>query len=617
MTEPSFLKRDAELPSGGGFEGSIRLLATTDLHGHLRAYDYTSDRAQPGTGLSGIATLIRQARAEAQQTGQATVLLDNGDTLQGTPLASLLAKAPVTPGNAIVACLNALAYDAVGVGNHDLDHGQTYLADVARALEMPMICSNIKGALNDAVQTSALISCAIPDGKGSTKRLKLGVLSLLPPLTGVWNRHVLGADTEIAGAVDCLNAKIPDLRAQGADLVVVLAHMGVGHMQSAPNAEEVALALVDVEGIDALITGHTHRRLPGPDYQGRVGVDANAGRLRGVPAVMAGHGGSDLAVLDLRVTEEDGRWRVVDHHAELRRNTPETPLDDHIMALSAAAHEATRTALSRPVARVKKPLHNFFALLGPTGPGRLLARTKARIVRDALRGSRYADLPLLASAAAHTSGGRAGPDHYLHIPAGQMLQRHIAGLDPYSNQVLARLITGAELQRWLEHSALIFAQIARDQPDQSLIDPTIPGFHFDTIFGVQYDIDPTMPSGPGSGRIRNLRWQGTPVAADQEMVIATNQFRAAGGGGFLATPRERILMRKPALTAEDFSREVAETGHDVWPAEPAWRFAPDLGLHATILTSPVAAQYLDDIAHLSPEILDITCEGFARLRVHL
>ena len=617
MIETPVSETRPKTPTGEAVTGTIRLLATTDLHGHLLGHDYTTDRPQPGTGLAGIATLIDQARAEAEADHITTVLVDNGDTLQGTPLASMLAGQPVTKDNAIVACMNALKYDAVGVGNHDLDHGQDYLLDFARALEMPMVCSNISGRLREGVQASALIACKINDSQGGVAQLSMGVLSLLPPLTNVWNEHNLGGQTRIEGTVACLDRMIPELRAQGADLIVVLAHMGVGNKHATAGEDDGAMALTDVAGIDALITGHTHRRLPGVDYLDRPGVDAEAGKLGTLPAAMAGHGGSDLAVVDLHLTQDNAGWQVTRHESALRRNTPDTPAAPAIVALSAAAHAATVAALARPVAHVSAPLHNYFALLCPSGPARLLARAKARRVRDALAGTAHADLPLLASSAAHTSGGRAGPDHYLHIPAGPLLQRHIAGLDPYANQVLACLITGAELMGWLEHSARIFAQVAPGDPDQTLLNPGIPGFHFDTIFGVEYQIDPTQPATPGSGRIRNLTYAGSPVTPDQRMVIATNQFRAAGGGGFLATPHDSILLRKSALAPSDFAREVPLDKPDMWAPTPPWHFAPNLGVQATMLTNPAAVDYLEDIAHLSPEMLDITPSGFARLRVTL
>ena len=617
MSELIPVRRPERLRPSDAAVATLRLLATTDLHGQVRAHDYIADSPRPGTGLAGLATLIAQARAEAADEGSPCVLLDNGDTLQGTPLADMAAAQPVTPQNPIVACLNALAYDAIGVGNHDLDHGLDYLQDVAGALAMPMICSNLHGIRTRSLQGSALVKRRVTLGDGEETALTVGVVSLIPALTKTWNAHILGPTAMIEAAAGCLRRMIPQLRAQGADIVVVLAHMGVGHLSGVSTREDSALALAKIPGIDALITGHTHRRLPGGDYRGRAGVDATSGKLGRTPAVMAGHGGSDLAVLDLQLSHSDRGWKVLRHRCALRQNRPETEQNREIMGLTAEAHTATQRAMSRPAAFAARPLHSYFALVAPSEAIRLVAQANARVVQSALRGTPEEKLPLLASAAAHTAGGRGGPQHYLHIPKGQVLRRHIAGLDPYVNQVLGLRITGRMLLRWLEHAARIFTTLQPDTPEQNIIDIDVPGFHFDTIFGLTYRIDPTLPPQAREGRIRALSWQGNPVLPDQRFIIATNQFRAAGGGGFQPTDPADIVLRKPANLQDALVRELSEIDPPLWEAVPPWCFEPDLDVHAMLHTSPDACDHLSDIAHLRPEISGMTPDGFARLRLTL
>ena len=171
----------------------IRLLATTDLHGHLLPHDYIKDQPTQGGGLAGLARLIGEARVQATEAQIPVVLFDNGDTFQGTPLATALAECPVGPDHPIVAALNYLEYDAVGLGNHDLDHGLAYLKAVAAELNMPMLNSNFRNIDISPLNYSMLLPVEPSDP--SEPSLTLGVLSVLPVQSAAWQRHNLGPST--------------------------------------------------------------------------------------------------------------------------------------------------------------------------------------------------------------------------------------------------------------------------------------------------------------------------------------------------------------------------------------------------------------------------------------
>lgn len=142
---------------------SLRIMATTDIHMQLLGYDYLRDCPLPHNGLAGLATLVEEARAEARAEGSATLLFDNGDLLQGTALGETLSRSPVGPEHPVLGCINHMSYDALGVGNHDLDHGFSYLMDLAAVSPSPMISTNLRPLRRSALQSAALITCACPD----------------------------------------------------------------------------------------------------------------------------------------------------------------------------------------------------------------------------------------------------------------------------------------------------------------------------------------------------------------------------------------------------------------------------------------------------------------------
>lgn len=593
-------------------EARLRILATTDLHMQIVGHDYVRDRSVGHHGLAGIATLIRTARQEATAKNAACVLLDNGDLLHGSAMGNQLAQMPVTPAHPLVACLNYLGYDALGLGNHDLDHGLPYLRAVAGALDMPLISSNLHLTEPGPLRRWSIVSCPLPAVNGQPMApLQIGLLSVLPSKTAIWNRDVLEDGARVTCPLESLRSAAPLLRAGGADLVVLLAHMGIAHEGETLTEDDVC-AMAEVDGIDAVITGHTHRRFPGLDHPARSGVDTQAGTLSQRPAAMPGFGGSDLAVLDLALERDPrGHWTVARHESRLRRNTAHTLADPVVLSAARESHMKVRRHLEEVVGHTKTALHNFFSLAAPTAIDALSARAQATVIREGVRGTPESKLPILSATAAHTAGGLGGPGHFLHIPPGPVQRRHIAGLIPYRNEVWALRVSGADLRRWLETAAEVFAPLgAAIGP---LVDPSRPPFHFDTIHGVTYNIDPRRPRGD---RITALTWQEAPVQPKQVFLLATNQFRAAGGGGFDCAPKTAVALRSPLPLAEALIAAITDPCEHLWSDAPPWRFDAS-GASAILQTTPEALPYLEDIAHLSPAPCGMTASGFANIRLHL
>ncbi|MEH6645143.1 5'-nucleotidase C-terminal domain-containing protein [Sulfitobacter sp.] len=590
-------------------------MATTDLHGHILPYDYIKDRPTQGGGLAGLATLMAEARAQAEAEGVPVVLLDNGDTFQGTPLASYLAEETVQPDHPIVSALNYLNYDAVGLGNHDLDHGLPYLKAVARALKMPMLNSNLRGNDIHPMQQSLLLPVDI--GPNAPAPLTIGVLSVLPEQSVAWHSHHLSPQTTLNPPCATIRTAANDLRQAGADLIVVLAHLGVGQLDSPHPAVRAAHAIVPEGQIDAMILGHTHRRFPSLDYDGREGVDLRRSTVGDVPTVMPGHAGSDLGMIDLDLGYDAVQgWHVVGYRSVLVSNSgTDSPTHSAaIETLAATKHIEVRAALGAPVGSTNKNLHSYFSLVAPASTQLLLARAQLGLVSGALAGTLYEGVPVLSAVAAHSAGGRDGPDNFMFIPKGTVLKRHIAGMNLFANQTVAIRITGAELKDWLEHSALLFNALQANQPGQTLVNPDIPAFQFDTIFGLHVQIDPTAPH---YARITEMNFENAPVHPEQEFILATNQFRVAGGGGYPLRDPERIVARSEASLQDAIINILRNSGPLPYAGPPPWRFEPLGGIEAVFHTHPDALNSLEEIAHLIPRFIEQTPQGFVALSVTL
>lgn len=610
----------AETANGGI---KLRLLATSDMHMQLIAYDYVKDCHTGAESLARLATLIRQARDEAAEMGAICLLLDNGDTLQGTPLGVYLAQHCVTP-NPMVTAMNTLAYDTVGIGNHDFDHGTDHLARCIDEFDAPVICANLTSDRLPSLLPYTLLERQSPDAA----TLRIGVVSALPQQTATWNRHHLDDTARITPPLSALERTVGQVISEGADIVVALAHMGIAQIDEGDDAQNQAAEVAALAGVDAVIAGHTHLRFPGPDHQGVDGIDCDAGCIAKKPVVMPGSGACYLGVMDLSLSPTHGwpGWQIDTFSVVLRGLTPDIGEDTHIAALAQEAHQATRKDLARPVAHLGTPMHSYFALASPSPVTALLAEAKKHAISKAVAGTAFATLPLLAAAATPATGGFEGPDNFIALPAGQLERRHVAGLIPYANQVWAVKANGARIAGWLERSSLLFNVLQTDDPDQMLIDPQVPGFRFDALYGLEYQIDLTRPARfdaagrvieGAEGRVSQITWKGQPIHPEQEFLVAVTDHRAGGGGTFRAFEDDDIVVREDAPLDLALIDYLTAPNRQAARSTAPWRFAPSSGLSAILNTAPDALNHLSDIAQLRPEPCGYTQDGFVRLRLHL
>ncbi len=624
----------------GPTEAHLRLMQTTDLHMHILPYDYYTDQAAEKFGLAHAAGLILRCRAEAANA----LLFDCGDMLQGNPLGDFVAlERGLGAGKAhpIIAAMNAVGYDAATVGNHDFNYGIDFLQAALCGAQFPVVSANVAHRLGEAGPLSdqlLLPACTVLRrklvcGDGVAREIGIGVLGLTPPQITAWDHRHLTGRIVTRDIVEAASAWVPHLRASGADLVVVLAHTGIGAAEHLPGQEHAALPLARVAGIDALLIGHSHLVFPAPEAPGLPGVDASAGRLHGIPAVMAGACGSHIGLIDLVLHHAGDHWQVRAASARAEpvfRHNPDhsvTPLaapDPAVLAAAEADHLAALTYIRRPVGRSTAPIHSYFALLAHDPVGKLVADAQRWHVASALAGTVHAVLPLLSATAPFKTGGRGGPEHFTDVPAGDVALRNIADLYHFPNTIRAVQISGAELHEWLERSAGAFNRLLPGTQDQPLLDPDFPGYNFDVIDGVDFEIDLSEPAryspegaliAPQARRVVGLRFGGAPIDLAQQFVIATNNYRASGGGSFPGIGPDRVVLDGGEPSREVLRQFVARQGTVHARHGGRWRFRSLPGTTALFETGPGAERYLPDLHHLRLEPLGIGTNGFARYRV--
>lgn len=628
------------LQEGSSRTALLRVLGTTDIHVHLLAYDYYSNTETPGFGLSQTSVLIDRYRDSATNS----VLLDNGDFLQGSPLSDYIAfetgfqRGDLHPA---IAAMNALGFDAATLGNHEFNFGLEFLRNVLDHAGFPIVSANVlleekahDGSDRHFVDPWSLIDLDIRMDDGSSKDLKLGVIGFAPPLIVDWDKQHLQSRIWCRDIVESAKIEVPRLREAGADIVVALCHSGIGPERHTVNMENAAIPLSEIDGIDAIFAGHTHRVFPGAGFGKTEIVDPVAGTIHGKPVVEPGFHGSHLGVIDLSLIHDDAGWRVAGHDVQVTSAASERGKDvvgtdywqlhspSKVIEAVAEFHKLTLNYLRNPLGVLDVPLQTYFTLVAPDRTVPLLAEAQASFARRLMADSPQIELPIVSAVAPFKAGGWAGPKNYVDIPEGELTLRHAAELYLFPNTVAAVEITGAEALDWLERSAGLFHQITPGAPARPLIRDSFAPYNFDIFDGLTYVIDPTAPPryglegellDPEARRILNARYQGRPLDPDEKLVVVTNSYRTGGGGSFRAAKSGRVVMSTSISARDVLVDYIREAGTVAPQSRPSWSLKSLPGTTALFYTGPKAQ------AHMPPdfEFRRTTEAGFAEFEIAL
>ena len=622
-------------------QAHLRIMETTDIHVHVFPYDYYADKPVDTVGLARTAALIGDVRAEATNS----LLFDNGDFLQGNPMGDYMAyERGLQEGDLhpVIAAMNTLGFDGTTLGNHEFNYGLDFLTKAIARAEFPVVCANVAkttGATPTAdqllVPPYVILDRTITDGAGGVHPLKVGFIGFVPPQIMNWDRKHLEGNVMARDMVAAARAWVPQMKEAGADIIIALSHSGIGAADHEDGMENAAIPLAAVEGIDAILTGHSHLVFPGPDFAEWPGVDNEAGTIAGKPGVMAGFWGSHMGLVDLMLERDGAGWRIASHSVEARpifrreedrSITPLVESDEAVLAAVQEDHDATLAYVRRAVGKTDAPLHSYFALVADDPSVQIVSNAQTWYIEQMMQGTPHEGLPILSAAAPFKAGGRGGPEYYTDVPVGDVAIKNVADLYLYPNTVRAVRITGAQVKDWLERSAGMFNQVEPGAQDAPLLNPDFPSYNFDVIDGVTYRIDLSQPSkfdsdgnivNPDANRISDLRYEGEPIDPAQEFIVATNNYRASGGGSFPGAGGDTIVFEGPDTNRDVIVRYIVEKETVSPRADANWSFAPMDGTTVIFETGPAGAKYAETIESVDVQAAGDSDTGFARFRIRL
>jgi len=566
----------AAKPPKAGTTAQLAVLETTDLHANVVGYDYYKLSPEPSHGFDRTATLIHQARKEFANT----LLLDNGDTIQGTALAdyqALVKPLQCDQTLGMYKVMNALKYDGAGIGNHEFNYGLPFLGQVTgsrfqvKGIEQPkrcagpafpMVLANVysvkskKPLFSPYAIIDKQVSAVGADGKPVTATVRVGIIGFTPPTIMSWDKRHLDGRVYTTGVREAARKYLPEMRKQGAELVIAIAHGGLDDSPYSPEMENAGWYLAQEPGIDAMLLGHSHQLFPNPASTAPQfnlpGVDKARGLVHGVPTVMANLWGKHLGVIGLHLKHDGKRWMVEKDKTFVQARAAQldakafVEADPAVLALVKEEHEATIRYVKTPVGATDFRMSSYFADVGDVSAIEIVNQAQSDYVGKYVAANlpQYKDLPVLSVSAPFKSGN-AGPNDYTDVKPGDLALNNAADLYLYPNALYAVKVNGAQLKAWLEKSATRFNTIdpSKTEPQQ-LVNGAVPSYNFDTVTSkdVSYEIDVTRAPGD---RVRNLAWRGKPVAAEQEFLVATNNYRASGGGNFPGLDGSRTVIASP------------------------------------------------------------------------
>ncbi len=543
---------------------TLHLLHTTDVHGNFLPFDYVKER--PATGsMARLSTYVTALRND----GEMPILLEGGDLLQGEPISYYYNYVDTVTQHIAARILNYLQYDAMTVGNHDIETGHAVYDRFRKEASCPLLAANILTNPKDPSSTYFA-----PYTMVERSGVRIAVLGLTTPAIPQWLPGDLYKGMYFADGIETARHWIPVIqKEEHPDLIVALVHAGAVNENPDYN-ENFAFELAEtLTGIDLVLYGHDHRQ--------RIEQRTNP---QGDSIYIVNPANHLERVSDITITiqKKDGKIVGKKVSAQLTDLSPYDP-DEEFMRHFKSDTEALEKFVQRPVANLETAVRSQDALFGFSSYLGLVHDIQLEITGAQISFA----APLSTS---------------MSLPRGELTVGRMFDLYPYENYLYKMNLTGQEIKDYLEYSYSKWVNQMTSAHDHLLLldntqDSTArfktkyPTFNFSSAYGIDYTVDVSMPIGQRI-TIQKLA-SGQSFDLSETYSVALNSYRGNGGGGLLiqgaGIAKETLPLRITWSTTKDirtYMIEILQRRRSISPTvyHPNWRFIPEHWAETAIVT---------------------------------
>lgn len=544
VTSPAYASQDGEV--------TLKLIETSDVHGCYFSYDFISMKPRKG-GLTCVSSFVKEQR---EQYGDGVVLMDNGDILQGQPIAYYYNYIDTTSVHVTSAMLNYMKYDVGTMGNHDVETGHAVYDRWVKQCAFPVLGANI---VDNKTGEPYLTPYKIIERKG----VKIAVLGMITPAIPSWLPEQLWNGLHFEDMEDCARKWVKIIKEkENPDILIGLFHAGP-EGNKLDNVVENGSGDVakNVPGFDVVFMGHDHVRR----CEKIVNVAGDSVLL--VDPANAARYVSDVTV---KVTKAGGklvRKSVEGALADVSRYAA----DEDFMREFAGQYQATVDFVSRKIGRIEETITTKDAYFGPSAFIDLLHQLQLDITG--------ADISFCAPLSFSAE-----------IKKGDIYMSDMFNLYKYENLLYTMKLTGKEIKDFLEMSYALWTNQMKSPDDHLMLfneeDKGFgrfkhPSFNFDSAAGIIYTVDVTKPQGE---KIKIERMaNGEPFDMNKTYRVAVNSYRGNGGGDLLTKgagiPKTELAKRIVYSTDKDLRFYLMKRIEEVKVLDPKplnqWKFIPE------------------------------------------
>ena len=532
-------------------EVTLKLIETSDVHGCYFPYDFIRNKPMKGS-LARVSSYVKEQREKYENV----ILIDNGDILQGQPVAYYYNYMDTISEHVCAAMLNYMKYDVGTMGNHDVETGHAVYDRWVRQCNFPVLGANI---VDNKTGKPYLPPYQVIEKEG----VKIAILGMITPAIPSWLPEQLWSGLHFEDMEDCARKWVKIIREkENPDVLVGLFHAGP-EGNKLDNVVENGSGNVakSVPGFDVVFMGHDHTRR----YEKVVNVEGDSVLLID-PANMS----KVVSEVTFTIKKQDGK--VVSKQVEGKLvNMDGYAPDADFLNIFSGAYETTMDFVSRNIGRIEHTISSKEAFFGPSAFVDLIHQLQLDITG--------ADISFCAPLSA-----------YAEIKKGDICVSDMFNLYKYENLLYTMKLTGKEIKDFLEMSYALWTNQMQSPDDHLMLlneeDNGFgrfknPSFNFDSAAGIIYTVDVTKPQG---AKIRIERMaNGEPFDLNKTYRVAVNSYRGNGGGDLLTKgagiPKTELAKRVVYSTDKDLRYYLMKRIEEVKVLDPKplnqWKFIPE------------------------------------------